>query len=121
MGKFEIEGYAKRKVKCDLAIVHITFKASGTRSHELSKRVMDECDNFIKEISKLGIKAKDIQYDEDRTDSRRYDNEIVYETERKERYVLILCRSLRMMKNTCKRNCRMRCREFSVWSYYLSI
>lgn len=69
MGKFEIEGYAKRKVKCDLAIVHITFKASGTRAHELSKRVMDECDNFIKEISKLGIKAKDIQYDEDRTDS----------------------------------------------------
>ena len=59
MGKFEIEGYAKRKVKCDLAIVHITFKASGTRAHELSKRVMDECDNFIKEISKLGIKAKD--------------------------------------------------------------
>ena len=83
MGKFEIEGYAKRKVKCDLAIVHITFKASGTRAHELSKKVMDECDNFIKEISKLGIKAKDIQYDEDRTDSRRYDNEIVYETERK--------------------------------------
>ena len=26
MGKFEIEGYAKRKVKCDLAIVHITFQ-----------------------------------------------------------------------------------------------
>lgn len=83
MGKFEIEGYAKRKVKCDLAIVHITFRAVGTRAHELSKRVMDECDNFIKEVSKLGIKPNDIQYEEDRTDSRRYDNENVYETERR--------------------------------------
>ena len=70
MGKFEIEGYAKRRVKCDLAIVHITFRAVGTRAHEQSKRVMDECDEFIKEISKLAIKPKDIEYADDEAERR---------------------------------------------------
>lgn len=83
MGKFEIEGYAKRRVKCDLAIVHITFRAVGTRAHEQSKRVMDECDEFINEISKLAIKPKDIEYVDDRTETSRYDKETVYEAERR--------------------------------------
>ncbi|MBE5845259.1 MAG: DUF541 domain-containing protein [Butyrivibrio sp.] len=83
MGKFEIEGYAKRKVKCDLAIVHITFRGTGKKPNELSKKVMDDCDSFIKEVSKIGIKPKDIQYEADRTDTNRYNNETVFEMERK--------------------------------------
>ncbi len=82
MGKFEIEGYAKRKVKCDLAIVHITFRAVGISAHELSKKVMDECDDFIKLMSKLGIKPQDIQYQSDRTDTRSYNNDKELETKR---------------------------------------
>lgn len=83
MGKFEIEGYTKRSVKCDLAIVHITFRAVGINVHELSKKVLDECDDFISMILKFGIKPQDIQYEEDRTDTHRRDDENAYETERK--------------------------------------
>ena len=82
MGKFEIEGYAKRKVKCDLAIVHVTFRAAGISAHELSKKVMDECDDFIKLMAKLGIKPQDIQYQSDRTDTRSYNNDNELETKR---------------------------------------
>lgn len=82
MGKFEIEGYAKRKVRCDLAIVHISFRAIGKNPHELSKKVLNECDDFIKSVSKLGVTPKDIQLESDRTDTRSYDNGNVLETKR---------------------------------------
>ena len=82
MGKFEIEGYAKRKVKCDLAIVHVTFRTAGISAHELSKKVMDECDDFIKLMANLGIKPQDIQYQSDRTDTRSYNNDNELETKR---------------------------------------
>lgn len=82
MGKFEIEGYAKRKVKCDIAIVHISFRAIGKNAHELSKKVLDECDDFIKNVSKLGVTPQDIQLDSDRTDTRSNDNGTAFETKR---------------------------------------
>ena len=82
MGKFEIEGYAKRKVKCDLALVHVTFRALGISAHELSKKVMDECDDFIKLMSKLGINPQNIQYQSDRTDTHSYNNNNELESKR---------------------------------------
>lgn len=75
MGKFEIEGYARRNVKCDLAVLHITFRAVGVNAHELTKKVMEECDGFIESLSKLSIKPQEIQFVGDRTDTRGYNEE----------------------------------------------
>ena len=74
MGKFEIEGYAKRRVKCDIATIHVTFRAIGVNAAELSKKVMDECDDFIQKLSKLSIKPQNIQYASDRTSTNSYQN-----------------------------------------------
>lgn len=82
MGKFEIEGYAKRKVRCDIAIVHVTFRAIGVNAAELSKKVMDECDDFIQKLGKLSIKPQDIQYASDRTTTNSYQNKTELEATR---------------------------------------
>ena len=65
MGKSEIEGYAKRKVKCDIAELRITFYAHGVNSPELQKKVMDECDDFLENAFKLPIRPEDVRFDED--------------------------------------------------------
>ena len=75
MGKFEIEGFAKRKVKCDLAVIHITFRAWGVNPHESTKKVMEECDSFIKSLSKLSIKPKDVELESDRIDKLNYNDD----------------------------------------------
>lgn len=82
MGKFEIEGYAKRRVKCDIATIHVTFRAIGVNAAELSKKVMDECDDFIQKLSKLSIKPQNIQYASDRTSTNSYQNKTELEATR---------------------------------------
>ncbi len=82
MSKFEIEGYAKRKVKCDLAIVKISFRAIGTQAYELSRKVMEDCDDFTVSLSEIGIKPKDIQLVADCVDTRSYNNNTELEAKR---------------------------------------
>ena len=82
MCKFEIEGYAKRKVKCDIAELYITFWARGVNPTELQKRVMDECDRFLENVFKLPIKAEDVRFDADRVSSSNYQNKDEIEAER---------------------------------------
>ncbi len=82
MGKLEIEGLAKRKVKCDIAIIHITFTALGTNAHELSRKVMDECDDFLKCLFKTSVKPENVEYETDRISSS-YNNKNELESERK--------------------------------------
>ena len=48
MSVFEIEGVAKRELVCDVANIEITFRASGKNAFELSSKVMDQCDSFLK-------------------------------------------------------------------------
>ncbi len=72
MGKFEVEGYAKRKVKCDIASIRITFQAIGANAHKLSNTVMSECDDFINNLSSLSVKPENIQYESDRIEAADY-------------------------------------------------
>ena len=82
MGKFEIEGYAKRKVKCDIAELYITFWARGVNPTELQKRVMDECDRFLDNVFKLPIKSEDVRFGADRVSASNYQNKDEIEAER---------------------------------------
>ena len=81
MGKFEIEGYAKRKVKCDIAELRIAFYAHGVNSPELQKKVMDECDDFLENAFKLPIRPEDVRFDEDSI-STGYQNKNEVDAER---------------------------------------
>ena len=79
MGVFVTEGKATKEVICDVAMIRITFKKIGQITHELAKSVVDECDRFIREVSKLGVQANDIRFDDDDIGNRRYrdDDKIV--------------------------------------------
>ena len=52
MSVFEIEGVASRMAECDVAEITITFRAEEGKACELSRRVMDECDDFLEKIRK---------------------------------------------------------------------
>ena len=60
MSVFEIEGVASRMAECDMAEITITFRAEKGKACELSRRVMDECDDFLEEIRKTEIDLKSI-------------------------------------------------------------
>ncbi|MCR5251940.1 MAG: SIMPL domain-containing protein [Lachnospiraceae bacterium] len=72
MSIFEIEGRAKREVECDVADIRITFLATGYHSHEVSGKVMDQCDSFLEDMSKAGFDLKDIHLDHDSVSKDSY-------------------------------------------------
>ncbi len=75
MSIFEIEGVAKKEVECDIANIEITFKASGKNSHEISKKVMDQCDSFLEKASRADMDIKTLSYGGDCVNESRYSNE----------------------------------------------
>ena len=74
MGVFEIEGRARKMVECDIANISISFRAAGINSAEILKKVVDECDRFLKEAYKAGLKPEAIHFDEDSVESRTYED-----------------------------------------------
>ena len=65
MSVFEIEGVAKRKVECDVAIIDIKFRAISKSPQEVSQKVMVECERFLREIGKAGLKTEHVRYEGD--------------------------------------------------------
>ena len=65
MSVFEIEGVAKKEFVCDVANIEITFRASGKNAFELSSKVMDQCDSFLKMMGEAGMKIKDFSLGKD--------------------------------------------------------
>lgn len=74
MSIFNIEGFAKREVECDIANIEITFRATGKNSHEVSGKVMGQCDSFLEMMIKAGIKAESFSFEDDSVDESSYDD-----------------------------------------------
>ncbi len=72
MGVFEIEGRARKMVECDVAKINIDFRAAGINPAEVSKKVLDECDRFLKELFKAGVKPEAVHLDEDSVETRTF-------------------------------------------------
>lgn len=72
MSIFEIKGSAKKTVPCDIADIFISFKSTGKNAHEVSRKVMDECDSFLEEAAKTGIRPESIRYDKDNVEEAGY-------------------------------------------------
>ncbi len=83
MSIFEIEGKATKEVTCDVAAVTISFNASGSNTYDISRKVMEECDSFLEEIVKIGIKVEDIHLDDESISSSYYRNDDSKEAVRK--------------------------------------
>ena len=65
MGYFETKGYAKREYVCDIMEITVYFHASDDHTYEISRNVMDECERFLKDAQKIGLKPEDINLAED--------------------------------------------------------
>ena len=79
MSIFEIEGKATKEVVCDVAVVTVSFNASGNNSYDISKKVMEECDSFLEKIEKIGIKVENIHLDDESVSSSYYRDDDITE------------------------------------------
>ena len=76
MGYIETRGYAKREYECDIMRITISFHANDDDTYKISRNVMDECERFLKDAKKIGIKAEDINLADDTVLRRNnYDRE----------------------------------------------
>ncbi len=82
MSVFEIEGFARREVECDIANVEITFRATGKNAYEVSGKVMDQCDSFLEMMDKAGMKIKEFSLGDDTVNESRYSDEYEVYAER---------------------------------------
>ena len=78
MGVFEIEGVARKRVECDIAVLEIDFRAESQKSGEASKKAMAECDRFLKEIGKAGLKVQNVRYKRDQVNVSSHQGTNVY-------------------------------------------
>lgn len=74
MSIFTIEGFAKREVECDIANIDITFRSTGKNAHEVSGKVMNQCDSFLEMMIKAGMKTESFSLEDDSVDESSYDD-----------------------------------------------
>ena len=72
MSVFEIEGTAKKRVACDIALIEITFRNESENNSDNAIKVLDECDSFLKELTGIGMDLKDVHFSEDNVSKSRY-------------------------------------------------
>lgn len=82
MGIIITKGEASQKVKADQMKIKITFGERNTEVHVSSKNVLDQCDLFLTELEKLGIKADMVQLVDSTVEFSRYRNDEKSEAER---------------------------------------
>ena len=82
MGIIITKGEASQKVKADQMKIKITFGERNTEVHVSSKNVLDQCDLFLTELEKLGIKADMVQLADSNVEFSRYRDDEKSEAER---------------------------------------
>lgn len=82
MGIIITKGEASQKVKADQMKIKITFGERNTEVHVSSKNVLDQCDLFLTELEKLGIKADMVQLVDSTVEFSRYRDDEKSEAER---------------------------------------
>lgn len=83
MGKLTIEGKAIREIEADTEQITIRFQYHAENSAEASKKVISECESFLKELTHWGIMPEQINISDDDID-QRYDDRELYVTAARE-------------------------------------
>ncbi|MCR5168361.1 MAG: SIMPL domain-containing protein [Oscillospiraceae bacterium] len=65
MGKLSISGKAKRSVEADMETITVRFQTVETSSSKAAKRIMDDCEAFLKILYELGVDISQIQLKSD--------------------------------------------------------
>ena len=82
MGIIITKGESSQNVKADQMEIKITFEEQNTEVHVSSKNVLDQCDRFLTELEKLGIKADMVQLVDSNVGFSRYREDEKSEAER---------------------------------------
>jgi uncharacterized protein YggE len=78
MGNFEVRGYAEKTLNYDIAVINITFVERSESASTASKRVMKQCEVFLRKMDEIGIKPSDFTVTTDDVSAPRYDDENRY-------------------------------------------
>ena len=108
MSIFEITGKSERRINYDIAIIKITFSASSKITYDSSEKTLNDCEVFLEEIEKLGIKPSSFSLDNDEVTEDIYRNDPDYESERCIKleipFDMVIINSIHELLNTNKYN-----------------
>ena len=108
MSIFEITGISERRINYDIAIIKITFLASGKVTYDTSAKTLKDCEMFLEEIEKIGIKPSSFSMDNDEVTEDRYKDDYDYDSERCIKleipFDMVVINSIHELLNTNKYN-----------------
>lgn len=108
MSIFKIIGKSERKINYDIAIISINFLASGKVTFDASAKTLKDCDKFLEEIEKMGIKPSSFSLDNDEVSEGGYSDDSDYESERCIKleipFDMVIINSIHELLNTKKYN-----------------
>lgn len=74
MGEIYVEGFASRRVACDIMRIEIMFSHSGSQMYNLRPMVQNDCDVFLEAMKKHGFPPQAFQLLQDESSENYHDH-----------------------------------------------
>lgn len=75
MGTIRTTGKAYREIEYDKMKISVTFNSRERRSKDAIKKVVDQCEQFLAELKKLGVDTSLIRADKNKVEKNNYSSE----------------------------------------------
>lgn len=113
MSFVKITGISERKIYYDIAIIKINFLATGNVTFDASEKTLNDCEVFLEEIEKMGIKPSSFSLNNDEVSEGGYRDDGDYKSKRCIKleipFDMVVINSIHELLNTKKIMQNLRC------------